>query len=172
LLIPDRRERTYPRAVKRARHNQYRVKKPDEPGASATTDPPRSGSTSSATKLHDQLRLRGIALGPVPAAVWDYDVCGTQVVKKWFDYRSKKPRVRKSSPLNEIVATKWDFTDDLRNLLAVLHGCVLLEPQQDDVLTAILDGPLLRATELENSGMLPPAAEAKQPIIEAQPPLF
>lgn len=112
------------------------------------------------------------ALGPVPSAVWDYDVCGTQVVKKWFDYRSKKPRVRKSSPLNEIVATKWDFTDDLRNLLAVLHGCVLLEPQQDDILAAILDGPLLTSTELEDSGVLPPAAEAKQPIIETQPPLF
>jgi len=30
LLIPDRRERTCPRAVKRARHNSYRVKKPGE----------------------------------------------------------------------------------------------------------------------------------------------
>jgi hypothetical protein len=30
LLIPERRERTCPRAVKRARHNNYRVKKPDE----------------------------------------------------------------------------------------------------------------------------------------------
>lgn len=33
LLIPDRRERTCPRAVKRARHNSYRVKKPDEPAS-------------------------------------------------------------------------------------------------------------------------------------------
>ena len=33
LLIPDRRERTCPRAVKRARHNTYRVKKPDEPAS-------------------------------------------------------------------------------------------------------------------------------------------
>jgi hypothetical protein len=31
LLIPERRERTCPRAVKRARHNSYRVKKPAEP---------------------------------------------------------------------------------------------------------------------------------------------
>jgi|SRR6266496_200689 len=33
LLIPERRERTCPRAVKRARHNSYRVKKPGEPAS-------------------------------------------------------------------------------------------------------------------------------------------
>jgi hypothetical protein len=33
LLIPPRRERTSPRAVKRARHNNYRVKKPGEPAS-------------------------------------------------------------------------------------------------------------------------------------------
>jgi hypothetical protein len=33
LLIPPRRERTCPRAVKRARHNSYRVKKPGEPAS-------------------------------------------------------------------------------------------------------------------------------------------
>ena len=33
MLIPNRRERTCPRAVKRARHNSYRVKKPDEPAS-------------------------------------------------------------------------------------------------------------------------------------------
>src|SRR5664279_902029 len=33
LLTPDRTERTCPRAVKRARHNNYRVKKPGEPAS-------------------------------------------------------------------------------------------------------------------------------------------
>jgi hypothetical protein len=33
LLIPKRRHRTSPRAVKRARHNKYRVKKADEPAS-------------------------------------------------------------------------------------------------------------------------------------------
>ena len=33
LLIPPRRERDCPRAVKRARHNSYRVRKPDEPAS-------------------------------------------------------------------------------------------------------------------------------------------
>ena len=30
--LNTRRERTYPRVVKRARHNSYRVKKPDDHG--------------------------------------------------------------------------------------------------------------------------------------------
>ena len=40
LLIPDRRERTCPRAVKRARHNQYRVKKHTEPASIRHDGPP------------------------------------------------------------------------------------------------------------------------------------
>ena len=39
LLIPDRTERTCPRAVKRARHNNYRVKKPGEPASIRHTRP-------------------------------------------------------------------------------------------------------------------------------------
>jgi len=31
-LNPPRRDRTYPRVVKRARHNSYRVKKPSDHG--------------------------------------------------------------------------------------------------------------------------------------------
>jgi hypothetical protein len=33
-LNPRRRHRTYPRVVKRARHNSYRVKKPGDTGTS------------------------------------------------------------------------------------------------------------------------------------------
>ncbi|WP_225854587.1 hypothetical protein, partial [Micromonospora sp. ALFpr18c] len=39
LLIPERRERTCPRAVKRARHNSYRVKNRDEPASIRHPDP-------------------------------------------------------------------------------------------------------------------------------------
>jgi hypothetical protein len=39
LLIPPHRERTSPRAVKRARHNTYRVKKPDEPASTRHNRP-------------------------------------------------------------------------------------------------------------------------------------
>jgi hypothetical protein len=38
-LKPVRRHRTYPRVVKRARHNQYRVKKPGDKGIRHTGPP-------------------------------------------------------------------------------------------------------------------------------------
>ncbi|MFB9238382.1 type ISP restriction/modification enzyme [Plantactinospora siamensis] len=112
------------------------------------------------------------ALGPVQMAVWHYDVCGTQVVKKWFEYRSKKPRVRRSSPLNDIVTTRWDSTNDLRNLLAVLRGCVALEPRLAELLEAVLGGPLITMTDLEIVGILPPPRRVGRPVIETDPRLF
>jgi hypothetical protein len=111
-------------------------------------------------------------LARVPLAVWSYEVSGTQVVKKWFDHRARKPRVRRSSDLNDIVATRWDFTNDLRNLLAVLHGCVLLEPRQAETLDAVLEGPLVTTAELEGICALPPPPSAKRPIIEPDNRLF
>lgn len=39
-LNPPRRHRTCPRVVKRARHNSYRVKKPDEPASTRHPGPP------------------------------------------------------------------------------------------------------------------------------------
>ena len=38
-LNPERRNRTYPRVVKRARHNSYRVKKPGDTGTRHTRPP-------------------------------------------------------------------------------------------------------------------------------------
>jgi hypothetical protein len=39
-INPPRRHRTSPRAVKRARHNNYRVKKPAEPASYRHDGPP------------------------------------------------------------------------------------------------------------------------------------
>ena len=38
-LNPPRRHRTYPRVVKRARHNHYRVKQPTDTGTHHTSPP-------------------------------------------------------------------------------------------------------------------------------------
>ena len=58
-LNPERRHRTYPRVIKRARNNSYRVKRPAG-RAPATPDPPRSAwsTTASSHPQHDQFRLR------------------------------------------------------------------------------------------------------------------
>ena len=61
-LNPRRRHRTYPRVIKRARHNSYRIKRPATT-APATPAPPRSSwstctcSHSQHDQLSDQFRL-------------------------------------------------------------------------------------------------------------------
>ena len=61
-LNPGRRHRTYPRVVKRARHNSYRVKKPADKGTHH--DSRRRSRWSTCTNpawQPDQNRLSGIA---------------------------------------------------------------------------------------------------------------
>ena len=53
-------ERTCPRAVKRARHNSYRVKKPGEPASTRHRTPATIKLHRLTHAQHDQLTLRGI----------------------------------------------------------------------------------------------------------------
>ncbi|MGH2854800.1 MAG: hypothetical protein ACRDLF_11500 [Solirubrobacteraceae bacterium] len=60
LLIPPRRERTCPRAVKRARHNNYRIKKSGEPASTRHQAPATINLRRSYPAQPDQLKLRDI----------------------------------------------------------------------------------------------------------------
>lgn len=101
---------------------------------------------------------------PVPQEVWDYDVNGMPVVKHWFGYRKRKPAGKRTSPLDDIVATTWTpaMTTELLELLNVLGRCVELEPQQDELLGRILAGPLLTTDELTSAGVLPVDVTARR----------
>jgi hypothetical protein len=102
---------------------------------------------------------------PVPPQVWDYEVSGMKVVRKWFDYRKKNPRVRWSSPLDEDHAQYWPpgFTSELLSLLNVLALCTDLEPQQADLLNRVCGGKLITVAELECAHILPVPARVTQP---------
>ena len=106
---------------------------------------------------------------PVPVEVWDYDVGGTQVVKKWFSYRKAEPGGKVSSPLDKIHAERWtkDWNDELVELLTVLHRLVELEPRQADLLNRIVNGPLVTVAELTKSGVFPVPPSAGKPHREA-----
>ena len=102
---------------------------------------------------------------PVSQMVWDYEVSGMKVVRKWFDYRKKKPRVRWSSPLDEDHLKAWppSFTSALLDLLNVLTLCTELEPQQADILDRICSGQLITVAELESAHVLPAPAHVTHP---------
>jgi hypothetical protein len=101
---------------------------------------------------------------PVPVAVWEYDVGGMQVVKKWFSYRKANPGGRRSSPLDDIHAERWphEWTTELLDLLTVLRRLVELEPRQADLLEQILAGPQITVGDLTASGVFPVPATARR----------
>jgi hypothetical protein len=104
-------------------------------------------------------------IGRVSRQVWTYEVSGWRVVKRWFDYRKRDPRGRRSSELDDVVPTYWhpDFTTELLDLLHVLGRLVDLEPDQADVLERICAGPQITVAELEAAAVLPPSASAREP---------
>lgn len=92
----------------------------------------------------------------VPPAVWSYEVSGKQVLRQWFSYRKKhreRPQIgdrRPPSPLGDIQPDHWlpEYTSELINVLNVLALLVELEPKQADLLSRIVDGPLIPASKL------------------------
>jgi hypothetical protein len=104
-----------------------------------------------------QLKVGTGRIGPVPPAVWAYQVSGKQVLRQWFSYRNKnreRPQIgdrRPPSPLGDIQPDHWlpEYTEELLNVLNVLGLLVDLEPRQADLLKRVVDGPLVTPDKLE-----------------------
>lgn len=123
----------------------------------------------------DQLLHIGAgAIGPVSPEVWNYHVSSMHVLQKWFDYRKRKPRTRYSSPLNDLVADRWtaETTEALRDLVAVVQGCIALEAHQRRLLEVICEGSLLDQLSLDELGILPAPSTSSGPIIDDGSTLF
>ena len=103
---------------------------------------------------------------PVPPAVWEFQVSGMRVVRKWFSYRSREPQNRRSTPLDDINATRWTATttSELLELLNVLGYLVELESKQSAILDRIMSSPLISLEDLNSSGILPVPASARKPL--------
>ncbi|CBT77241.1 putative site-specific DNA-methyltransferase (adenine specific) [Glutamicibacter arilaitensis Re117] len=91
----------------------------------------------------------------VDPRVWSYAVGGREVIESWIGYRRKKPKGKRTSPLNDLVTTNWpsQWSREFSELLAVLTHLVHLEEQQADLLEQVLDGPILSVSELEDMGV-------------------
>lgn len=97
------------------------------------------------------------SFGPVCEAVWNFDVGGMPVLRKWFGYRKASPNSKKTSPLDDIHVEVWpsEWTEDLIQLLSVLRRLVDLIPAQRELLAEVLGGPAITERELQNEGVLP-----------------
>ena len=106
----------------------------------------------------------------VPPEVWNYEVGGMNVVKKWFGYRKASPTSRKTSPLDDIHVTSWprEWTEELIDLLSVLRRLVDLAPAQQALTTKIVGSPVVTVTDLMSAGVLPPqpgATRARRRVV-------
>ncbi|HWE88995.1 MAG TPA: type ISP restriction/modification enzyme [Pseudonocardiaceae bacterium] len=139
-------------------------------------DGPRVAVTIPDTSEHmpDEIRYtestRTLHIGdgeirPVSPSVWNYRVGTMQVVKKWCEYRKKRPSGRRSSPLNDINATTWtaSVTGELLGLLTVLNDCIELEPDQAALLDRAMIGPLITVADLTEAGVFPIPSRARKP---------
>lgn len=91
----------------------------------------------------------GIVAG-VSEDVWDYEVSGWQVVKKWCDHRTRRGRGRRGSELDEIRPSEWlaEWSKELIDLISVLSLSIDRQPAQQALLEQVLDGPLIDASSL------------------------
>ena len=107
---------------------------------------------------------------PVAPEVYAFEVSGLKVVQSWLRYRMKKPKGKKSSPLDAIHPEKWtgDFTTELLELLWVLEATLAEYPAQAKLLSAMVKGPCFAAGELPAV----PDAARKPPSHRAEKDLF
>ena len=94
------------------------------------------------------LHVGGGEFAPVEPEVWSYSVSGLQVVKSWLDYRKLNGAGKKSSPLDEIRPERWEFTEQLLELLWVLEATISLQPEGAALLEEVCASDLFSSDEL------------------------
>ncbi|MCL2871889.1 MAG: N-6 DNA methylase [Betaproteobacteria bacterium] len=110
---------------------------------------------------------------PVSRDVYEFEVSGLKVVQSWLGYRMKKPKGKKSSPLDEITAATlggWpsEFTTELLELLWVLEATLAEYPAMSALLSNITSGSCFTANELPST----PDAARKKPSRSSNESLF
>lgn len=105
------------------------------------------------------LRVGDGEFAPVAPDVWEFSVSGYQVVKSWLDRRKREPSGNKSSPLDRIRPERWDFTQDLLELLWVLEATLAMRGEGEALLDRVCSGPLFSAGDLPT----PTTAERQPP---------
>jgi predicted helicase len=117
----------------------------------------------------ETLNVADGALQGLVQEVWDFEVSGMQVIKKWLGYRTAKGAGRaasSSSPLDQIRPTDWEpeWSEELREVVHVLTETNKLLPAGSKLLDQILDGELISADELPE----PPEALRKPPTVASE----
>jgi len=95
-------------------------------------------------------------VGPVPPAVWDFDVSGLKVLQSWLGNRMKEGKGRKSSLLDDIRPERWTFTPELLTLISILEHTVEQTPKAAALLNRVVN------SELIDAGLLPTPTDGER----------
>jgi hypothetical protein len=103
----------------------------------------------------------------VTAAMWEYETSGYKLVRRWFARRKRDPDGKRSSALDDVVASSWDpeWTSELIDLLNVLRLLVEMETELDQLLDDLLAGEQFTVSDLKDAGVLP-VDPTKRPVAE------
>jgi hypothetical protein len=112
---------------------------------------------------------------PVDPEAYGFEVSGLKVVQSWLGYRMKKPKGKKSSPLDQITPERWtsEFTSELLALLWVLEATLAEYPAQAELLSDVVRAPCFKPDELppvpDAARRPPPRAAPKRLFGEEHP---
>ena len=117
---------------------------------------------------HQQLIVGDGRIAGVPPEVWQFQVSGLEVLKKWLGYRTAKgagKAASSKSPLDHIRPTEWldEWTEELLDLVSILRTTIELQPVGAELLTRVCECPLIAASDLP-----PVPPELRKPPAVAQ----
>ena len=85
---------------------------------------------------------------PVAREIWDYSISGFQVVDSWLGRRMIKRSGKSSSPLDKIRPKRWEFTEELLELLWVIEATLILQPEGEALLEEVFASEIFHQDEL------------------------
>ncbi|MXV90427.1 MAG: N-6 DNA methylase [Acidimicrobiia bacterium] len=111
-----------------------------------------------------ELRIGDGVFKNVSPEVDGYEVSGKNVIRTWFNYRRSGTGNRDQDSLESITPDGWrpEWDIELLDILNALTALVVLEPEQAELLAAIIDGPQITVEDLTTAEVLPVPAEAKK----------
>jgi len=128
------------------------------------TKPPLDSNDFSYDSTEGVLKVADGVLVGVSREVWQFEVSGLQVIKKWLGYRTVRgagKAVSSESPLDKIRPSTWnsEWSTELREIVHVLKHTLNLLAHGTSVLQEILNSELILASDLP----LPPEELRKPP---------
>jgi len=109
-------------------------------------DPANYPESFDYTEATQTLHVGDGEFAPVEPDVYNFEVSGLKVVQSWLGYRMKRPKGKKSSPLDDITPERWSgqFTTELLELLWILEATIATYPEQAKLLKELVRKATLR----------------------------